>query len=240
MINVKCLNSFTMSDVYFLFLQSDIIIAIRNCFYIFVIDCADFFYQWKIHFSDRHKLTIISHRKQKSFNVIVMKYRNSFVYVQRQIDRFLRFCRLFAKTYINDVIIFSKIQKNHLAHLKKMFQIFQKFNISIKSFKTFFVYSSIRFLSQKMNSLNLTTDENKFCVINKLKFSIIFRKLKHYFELTNWFRKYVKNYTKMTKSLQNRKTTMLKKSFSIDESVRRFYFAKTAIQNSIKKKILFF
>ena len=201
MINVKRLNLFTMSDVYFLFLQSDIIIAVQNCIYIFVIDCADFFYQWRVHFFDRHKLTIISHQKQKFFNVIVIRYRNSSVYVQRQIDRFLCFCRSFAKAYVNNVIIFFKIQKNHFTHLKKMFRIFQKFNISIKLFKTFFVYFSVRFLNQKMNSLNLTTNKNKFRVINKLKFSIIFRKLKNYFELTDWFKKYVKNYAKMTKLL---------------------------------------
>ena len=236
---MKRLNLFIISDVYFLPLQIDIIIAIQNCFYIFVIDCADFFYQWRVHSSDRHKLTIVNHRKQKSFNVAIMKYRNSSVYVQRQIDRFLRFCRSFVRIYINDVIIFFKIKKNHFVHLKKVFQIFRKCNISIKSIKIFFAYFSIQFLNQKMNSLKLIMNENKFRVISKLKFSITFRKLKHYLDLIDWFRKYVKNYAKMTKSLQNRKTMILKKSFFIDKSTRKSYSTKTALQNLIKKKFFF-
>ena len=240
MMNVKRLNSFTVLDVYSLSLQADIIAAVQNCFYIFVIDCAEFFYQWKIHLFDRHKLTIISHRKQKSFNVAVMKYKNLFAYVQRQIDRFLRFCRSFAKIYINDVIIFFKIQKDHLAHFEKMFQIFRRFNISIKLFKIFFVYFSVRFLNQKMNSLKLITNENKFCAISKLKFPITFCKLKHYLELTNWLKKYVKNYVKISEPLQNRKILMLKKSFVIGESVRKFYFAKIVFQNSIENEFRFY
>ena len=168
-----------------------------------------------------------------------MSYKNSFVYVQRQIDKLFRFCRAFARAYINDVIIFSKNQQKHLNHLKTVFEIFQKFNVSIKSSKTFFVYFSIRFLDQKMNFLNFVTNENKFQIINKFKFSITFRQLKHYLNLIEWFRKYVKNYVKISKLLQNRKIVFLKKLF-IAELIRRFYSAKTLLQNSIEKKLFFY
>ena len=240
MMNVKHLNSLIVFDVYFLSLQFDIIAAIQNCFYIFVIDCVDFFYQWRVHFFDRHKLTVINHRKQKSFNVTVMKYKNSFAYVQRQIDRFLRFCRSFVRIYIDDVIIFFKISKKHFVYFEEIFRIFRKFNILIKSFKIFFVYFSIQFLDQRVNSLKLITNENKLRAINKLKFSITFRKLEHYLELTNWLKKYVKNYVKISKSLQNKKILMLKKSSVIDESVRKFYSAKIAFQNLIENEIRFY
>lgn len=165
----------TISNVYSLFLQTNIITMVKNCFLISMIDCAKFFYQWRIHFSNRHKLTMINHWNQEFFNITIMNYRNFFSYVQRQIDWILRSCRVFAKTYINDVIIFFKIKINHLFHLKKMFQIFRKFNIFIKSFKNFLIYSSIRFLNQKMNFLNLIIDENKFRVINSLKLLITLR-----------------------------------------------------------------
>ena len=57
--------------------------AMQNCTHISIIDCFDFFYQWRVHSSDRHKLTIVTHREQKTFNVAVMNYRNSSFYVQR-------------------------------------------------------------------------------------------------------------------------------------------------------------
>ena len=61
------------------------------------------------------------HREQKQFNVIVMKFKNSSFYVQRQIDAFLRIYRVFARVYINDIIIFSHILKKYISHLHVVF-----------------------------------------------------------------------------------------------------------------------
>ena len=45
-IDLKELNCVTVSDAYFLFLQSDIIVSILECKYISVMNDTDFFYQW--------------------------------------------------------------------------------------------------------------------------------------------------------------------------------------------------
>ena len=79
--NICGLNAITQSDVYSLSFQSNIIQLIVFCFYIIVIDATSFFYQWKIHSKDRHKLTVINHRDQKSFNVTIMNYKNFSTYV---------------------------------------------------------------------------------------------------------------------------------------------------------------
>ena len=80
-VNIRNFNVITQSDAYSLSLQTNIIIAVRDCDYISVIDCSTFFYQWRVHFNDRHKLIVVNHRKQKSFNVTVMNYKNSSTYV---------------------------------------------------------------------------------------------------------------------------------------------------------------
>lgn len=148
----------------------------------------------------------------------------------------LRFCRFFVKIYIDDVIIFSKIENEHLHHLKQIFKIFKQHNILIKSIKIFITYSSIRLLKQKVNFLNLITDENKFRVINNFKFSIIFRQLEHYFDLTDWLWNYVEKYVKITESLKNKKIVILKKlSFNV-ESTRRIFSIKIVLQNSTEAK----
>ena len=126
-----------------------------------------------------------------------------------------------------------------MKHLRKIFENFQKNNIFINSIKFFLIYFSIRLLKQKMNSLNLTINENKLRVINKLAFSKILRQFKHYLGLTNWMEKYVKKYVKLIKSLQVRKTSMLKK-FSSSNNVKRFYFFKINLVEPILKKRKFF
>ena len=46
-----------------------------------------------------------------------MSYKNFSVYMQRQIDRFLRRF-VFIKTYVNNVIIFFQFLAEHVEHLR--------------------------------------------------------------------------------------------------------------------------
>jgi hypothetical protein len=86
-IDIRDLNAIILFDAYSLSLQSDVISAIKKCKYLSIIECASFFYQWRIHSSNRHKLTIISYRDQKIFQIAIMKYKNNSSYVQKQIDK---------------------------------------------------------------------------------------------------------------------------------------------------------
>jgi hypothetical protein len=81
--NIRGLNFMMLSDVYSLPLQEDIISAVKNCNFLSVIDCASFFYQWRVHSSDRHKLTVVSHRGQETFQVTVMGYKIAHTYNDR-------------------------------------------------------------------------------------------------------------------------------------------------------------
>ena len=82
-VDIRDLNVIIQSNAYSLSLQSNIIQLITECSYIIMIDAISFFYQWRVHFNDKHKLTVVSHRDQESFNVVVMNYKNFSAYVQR-------------------------------------------------------------------------------------------------------------------------------------------------------------
>ena len=183
-INIKNLNVITQSNAYFFSLQSNIIILVRKCSFISIIDCFNFFYQWRVHFSNKHKFTIVNHREQKSFNVAIMNYKNSLAYVQRQINQLLRQQKRFAKIYVNDIVVFFKIKKKHERHLREIFEILTENNISIKSIKIFIDYPSISLLNQKVNFFDLTTTKKKLNVIIKLRFFRTFRQLKTYLNFT--------------------------------------------------------
>ena len=200
-VDIRTLNAIFLSNAYSLSLQSDIIQTIHDCTFISIIDCTNFFYQWRVHSKNRHRLTMIIHRNQKTFNVVVMNYRNSLVYVQKQIDRILRLCRAFARVYIDDVIIFSKFLNDHILHLKSIFELMFKNNIFINSVKAFIKYSSVNLLKQHVNSLSLSIDEKKIKTIAQLIFSKTLTNFETYLELIDWFRDYIEKYVKKTKSL---------------------------------------
>ena len=71
-VDIRGLNSITQADIYPLPLQSDLISSVKDCKFISVVDCASFFYQWRVHSQHRHRLTVVSHRGQETFNIAVM------------------------------------------------------------------------------------------------------------------------------------------------------------------------
>ena len=89
-VNIQRLNKITMLNSYSLLHQSDIITAVKGCLYIFIMNSVIFFYQWLIVCQDWHKLTVITHQGLKHFKVTVMKFWNSSLYIQCQIDWILQ------------------------------------------------------------------------------------------------------------------------------------------------------
>jgi hypothetical protein len=135
------------------------------------------------------------------------------------------------KTYIDDVIVFSKTLKEHLEHFSQLFALFEKLNITLKTKKTYLEYLSILLLKQKIDSLNLITAENKLKTIVKLSFSKTLKNLKKYLDAIDWLRDYVVYYAQKAEFLQERKTNLLKKEF-IKKNSRKFFNLKILIENS--------
>jgi hypothetical protein len=235
MIDIRDLNKISEHDAYSMSLQSDILSKTQECSYIFVMNCITFFYQWRVVIFDRHKLIVVTHRDAKQWNVDVMKHRNTNAYVQREMNNILREYS-WVKTYIDDVIVFSKFLEKHLDHLSQLFALFQELNITLKAKKTYLEYLSISLLRQKIDSLDLITAENKLKAIVKLSFLKTLKDLKKYLEMIEWLRDYVVYYAQKAESLQKRKTNLLKED-SVKRKSRKSFNLKTLVKNSSSTEI---
>ena len=165
-----------------------------------------YFHQWKIKLKNRYKQTIISQRKQKQFNMIVINFKNSFAYIQRQTNLFFKNIREFAKIFINDIIIFSRIRKKHLKHLKTIFQRLFSYDVTLNLTKAFLNFSFLILLNQVIDALKFITIKKKLTTIIQLIFSRTLNPSEVYLKLTKWMRNYVFYYIQIAESLQNRKT----------------------------------
>jgi hypothetical protein len=194
-----------------------------------MIDATTFFYQFLVKTTDRHKLTVISHRDQKYFSIASMSFKNSLVYAQRRINIILRDIKSFCRAFINDIIIFSNILNEHLKHLSRVFQRLLDHDIKLNSCKTFLNFSSIALLSQHVDEFDLYAIKDKIIVILSWKFFSTLKVLKIYLEIIEWLRDYVVWYEQKTKSLQQRNIMLLKES-SQKKSTRKVFSCKTMFQ----------
>ena len=75
-----------------------------------------------------------------------MKYKNSSVYVQRQINSMFKSFKKFIRAYVNNIVMFLNSLKKHFRHFIQIFKLFEKMNIIIKISKMFLKYSTIALL----------------------------------------------------------------------------------------------
>jgi hypothetical protein len=179
---------------------------------------------------NKHKLTVVSHREQKYFSVISMNFKNSSAYAQRRINIILRNIKHFCRAFIDDIIIFSNILKKHVQHLFTMFQRLLDHDIKLNSCKAFLSFSSVALLEQHVDEFDLYAVKDKIAVILNWDFLSILKTLKIYLEFIEWLRDYVAWYAQKAKSLQQRKTLLLKNSSSQKDFVRKTYFSRTTFQ----------
>ncbi|KAK3499806.1 uncharacterized protein B0T23DRAFT_307833, partial [Neurospora hispaniola] len=64
---------------------------------------------------------------------------------------------VFAAGYINNIIIFNNIVKDHFKHLEIIFKLFKNINLNITPKKLFITYPFIRLLNYCMDSLSIAT-----------------------------------------------------------------------------------
>ena len=207
-IDIRGLNDITEIDSYPLPLQSDIIAAVSGYPYISTVDAVGWFYQFSVQHKDRHKLTVVSHRGQEEFGVALMGYKGTPPYVQRQTDRLLRPYRKFARAFMDDIIIFSSTLKEHVAHLRQLFDTFRLKRVSLAPSKSFLGYPSVILLGQRVDSLGMSTSEEKIAAITSLLFPINLRDLEIFLGLTGWLRTSIPRYAQRANPLQERKTAL--------------------------------
>ncbi len=66
-----------------------------------------------------------------------------------------RYLNQFIIVYLNDILVYSKMKKEHVQHVRKVLQTLKKVDLRIKSGKSEFHVQSVQFLRFIVTSQNL-------------------------------------------------------------------------------------
>lgn len=103
--------------------------------------------------------TIITYHGQETFQIPIIRYINSVVYVQCEIDNILCSVWSWAQAYIDDIKCEARSLPDLLDKLQTLFKYFVTYNISICLTKSFFNYPNVALLGQPVNSFDLMISE---------------------------------------------------------------------------------
>ena len=122
-------------------------------------------------------------------------------YFQLLIDKVLTGCSKFAMGYLDDIIIFSRSEEEHLIHLEKIFRRLQEFGLKMKREKCAFFKKHIQYLGHLVSDKGFEPLPEKLEAIKKMPPPTTSKEVKQFLGLIGYYRKFVPQFSDISQPL---------------------------------------
>ena len=121
-------------------------------------------------------------------------------YFQRLINEVLTDCN-FAMRYLDDIIIFSKTEEEHLQHLEEIFECLMKAGLKLKLQKCSFFKKHIQYLGHLISDEEIQPLPEKLESIAKMPVPQTTKQVKQFLGLVGYYRKFVPCFSDIARPL---------------------------------------
>ena len=122
-------------------------------------------------------------------------------YFQLLIDKVLMGCSSFVMGYLDNIIIFSKTEEEHLQHLEEIFVRLRKFGLKMKREKCSFFKKHIQYLEHLVSEKGFELLPEKLESIRKMPAPRTAKEVKQFLGLIGYYRKFVPRFADISRSL---------------------------------------
>ena len=122
-------------------------------------------------------------------------------YFQLLIDNVLMGCSSFAMGYLDDIIIFSKTEEEHLQHLEEIFIRLRRFGLKMKREKCSFFKKHIKYLGHLVSERGFEPLPEKLESIRKMPAPRTAKEVKQFLGLIGYYRKFVPRFADISRPL---------------------------------------
>ncbi|GFT39561.1 retrovirus-related Pol polyprotein from transposon 17.6 [Trichonephila clavipes] len=106
-------------------------------------------------------------------------------------------------SYLDDLVISAKNEQEGLEKLKIIFEVAKKYGLEIKFKKCQFLKKKIEFLGHIVESGTIKPSPTKTLAVRKFPEPTTMKQVQSFLSLTGYFRKYIKDYSKIAKPLSD-------------------------------------
>ena len=122
-------------------------------------------------------------------------------YFQLLIDKVLMDCGKFAMGYLDDIIIFSKSEEEHLDHLEDIFRRLEHFGLKMKREKCAFLKRHIQYLGHLISENGFKPLPEKLKSIREMSHPKNPKEVKQFLGLIGYYRKFVPHFADLSRPL---------------------------------------
>ena len=109
----------------------------------------------------------------------------------------------YALIYLDDVIVYSKTEEDHLHQLSTMFERFQEHGLKLKPSKCHFLWEEITFLGHQISAAGMKPGNTNLKAIAELAPPKNYTGVQSFVWMTEFFRHFIKHFTRIAKPLND-------------------------------------
>jgi len=231
-IDFRKLNSKTIDDRYPIPNITDILDKLGRSLYFSTLDLANGFYQIEMNPEDTPKTAFSTESGHYEFIRMPQGLRNSPRTFERLMDNVLRGLQNeICFVYLDDIVVFSTSLQEHISRLRKIFTRLREANLKIQMDKSEFLRKEVEFLGHIVTADGVKPNPNKISAVQNFPIPKTQKDIKAFLGLIGYYRRFIKNFAKITKPL----TVCLKKNAKIkisSEFINSFEHCKNLLINA--------
>ena len=204
-IDFRRLNTRTKKDSYPLPQMQEMMESMVEAQFFSTMDLKSRFWQVKMSEKSRH-YTAFTIGSMGIFEFLWMPYGlcNTLATFQRFMQNCLGELNLtYALIYLDDVIVFSRTEEEHLIWLRAVFEHFREHGLELKPSKCDFLWKEITFLGHKVLEEGMKPGDEGLRSIAEMAPPRNYTEIRRFLGATRFFRHFIKNYTRIARPLND-------------------------------------
>ncbi|GJR34642.1 putative reverse transcriptase domain-containing protein [Tanacetum coccineum] len=212
-IDYRELNKLTVKNRYPLPRIDDLFDQLQGSQFFSKIDLRSGYHQLRVHEDDIPKTVFRTRYGHFEFTVMPFGLTNAPAIF---IDLMNRVCRpyldKFVIVFIDDILIYSKTQEEHVEHLRLVLELLKKEKLYAKFSKCEFWLREVQFLGHVINGNGIHVDPSKIEAVKNWKAPRTPTEVRSFLGLAGYYCRFIENFSKIAKSL----TILTQKSKTFD------------------------
>lgn len=231
-VDYRKLNEKTVADKYPLPNIDDLLDKLGRCQYFTTLDLASGFHQIEVDEESIPKTAFSSDSGHWEFLRMPFGLRNAPATFQRTMDNVLRgLINVNCLVYLDDIIIFSTSLTEHLANIRKVFNRLRQFNLKLQLDKSEFLQKEVAYLGHIITPEGIKPNPSKIRAIKKFPIPKTTKQIKSFLGLLGYYRKFIKDFAKLTKPLTKRLKKGAKININDEDYKESFELCRNLLMN---------
>ncbi len=196
--NYQKLNALIKRNRYSILLINEVLARIQDSKYLTRLDIIITFNKLRMSSESEDLTTFVTFFDVYKYRIMLFKLINESAFFQHYINDVLFDClHKFCQTYLNDILIYSKILKEHKTHVKEVLNKLREVDLQVDVDKCEFKIQKISFLELLIFINDLRMNSRKVNVIRSWKVSWSLIHVQIFIDFCNFYRRFIKNFSKI-------------------------------------------